>query len=101
MNLEMIQAGAYGLQAGMMKGKTMTVAACATACLLSAEIVFVPKAMDSSYERSIESVAAMPDAVVQESTDKNHKQEKSRYIPLTPIKRHQTPQGKADLSPVS
>lgn len=51
MNLNTVQTGLHTVQIGMMKGKTMAIAACISVCMLGAEAVFVPMAMNSSYER--------------------------------------------------
>lgn len=84
----------------LMSGKTVCTAAAVCVLALGAEAVFLPMAMDSSYDRSIESAAALPDIPAQESGSVEKTKEKPRYIPLTPIKSH-VPEDMRDLAPVS
>lgn len=85
-NLETVQAGIHSLQIGMMKGKTIAVAACAVGCMLGTEAVFVPAAMNSAYER-YENYVAPPIVPVNDIAQQDVKGG-SRYIPLSPVKQH-------------
>lgn len=92
--LEAVQAGVHSLGISMMKTKTMALAACAGVCVLGAEAVFVPMAMNASYEQ-YQSFQAAPMVPVGEAvkTDANS----GRYIPLTPVKQlHTNPKRNGD-----
>ena len=94
MSLNTVQAGIHSLQIGMMKGKTIAVAACAVVCMLGTEAVFVPSAMNSAYER-YENYIAPP---IMPLTDiaKQDVKGAGRYIPLSPVKQHRNNKNKSN-----
>lgn len=74
----------------------MAVAACVSVCMLGAEMVFVPMAMNSSFERY--EVYQAPKMTPVEDVQKSPVKERSRLVPLTPIRKRGSSDDKAPVS---